>query len=555
MDATAQKALIKKLSVKTNFDPNYTQENCAWFAGKVISALISQGVPDSQVEQNAFSVLSKCKGIVKTKKTFGLALDLTGTGSLEETTDNQRRVEILYGVISEDLRFADGTGTDFASKFLDFIAARRYRAVTRMESFVNDNDEKGYFRYPDACVPPGYLISPMQLNVDAQAYWQPVHPPNPVPEKVKPDQATGTANPLASIQNVWHSKKAACEGNLLDCEATMSCVLMDSLLEAKNSDSLLKAMYAKSDSYLRICFITRDHETHFLNDTSSSAMFIQNHIDPNDLQVGDHVYVWNHPIYSALSPGNWSGEHALVTLCGTRQFDDGKGFVVTGHGVEPTTLLELRDRLGKQINTLLNRVYAQAKIFLAFKAAGDTAPANATVTFQDNDLTYDGKTVHARIYLFQMNYEFQDYSLTPLGMTSPITRKRPGFLVVFDRIGKGNFLLPFLAQSIADVIAGGAAQQGTAILKSETQAPGQPDFDPVLWTIPYIDRTANPTTQYYRLFLKVKNKVTFAFFDNSKMPNPPFGRVDPNAKGVFVTRPRINFDTAYQSFLGANGAI
>lgn len=566
MDAKTQEALTKKLAVKPNFDPNYSPENCAWFAGKVISALIQQGVSDAEVEQKANDVLAKSKAIVFARRDFKLSLPIN-TDYPSERDCVETRVEILYGVIAEDIRFADATGTNFASQYLGFVAARRYRAVMRMSYYVNPN-EQGYFEYPEDCKDPAYSRD-LQLNTDARALWERIDPNYPIPLRMKSQSA---ADPVQAVNKMWTAKQdVPCDANLLDCEATMSCVLMDSVLEAKDPKSLLKSMYSKGPAYLRVHFITRSWSRPdcpdanipltFLNDRSPTALFNQDHVDPMDLQVGDHVYVWNHPLYPHLQPlGSWRGEHAVVVACGNRKFNDGKGFIVSGHGTDPDalSLAQLRDQLWKLMNTNLSLVYAKAKIFLDYKAGKSVG---ATVTSEDHDFTdAQGKTYHTTVFLFQVHFEFSDYRAAPTGTNRPTPASGEAFVAAYVP-NDNSCAFPAYGTTIADVVSKEALRVGPILVRTETAAPNQSLFDPVLWTVRYdyptYDCDPNHAREVakYPLFKKAKNRITFRPLETTEMPNPPFGRLIPDKSRVLVTRPAINFDSAYQTFLAGNGAI
>jgi hypothetical protein len=61
MTDAEKKALIKKLGAKSNkaFDPRYLEDNRKWFVGKVIESLLSQGVPDAEIEKGINDIITK----------------------------------------------------------------------------------------------------------------------------------------------------------------------------------------------------------------------------------------------------------------------------------------------------------------------------------------------------------------------------------------------------------------------------------------------------------------------------------------------------------------
>jgi len=144
-------------------------------------------------------------------------------------------------------------------------------------------------------------------------------------------------------------------------------VLMDSLLEAQDPDKLLRTLNARvPPPFLAICNPTLgDAIQNFVLDDDSHHVFTTVHGSLDDLQIGDYVYVWNHPLYAVFQPyGNGRGEHAVVSACRTR--DRLTGFQVTGHGIPPQTIAQLRSEMLTFLQQGLDLLYVVGTEFLQF---------------------------------------------------------------------------------------------------------------------------------------------------------------------------------------------
>ena len=326
----AQKAkLAAKLSGDKKFDSSYTTKNREWFARAIVDA-VAAVKPDAQVEAEAKRIIGEAHKRVATDRDFTVGLSLDSGVSMFERADVKSRVETIYGVIAQTPTLAE-TAHDILRRF---IVRRRYRGAARMVYHVNPNSN-GYFLYPGDCPqPPPPGRADWRTNVDTKDLWE-TFTAEKVPLRVKVPTG-GAADPKVAAEKLWIAHTVACEANLFDCAHALCCVLMDSLFEADDVDKLFKAIHARGPEHLAIYNPTQWPERFFLweKPTEPRRLFSTEKVLPADLQVGDHVYIWNHGLYPELIPGgDWSGEHAIVTGTGTRKLADGKGFLFSGHGL------------------------------------------------------------------------------------------------------------------------------------------------------------------------------------------------------------------------------
>jgi hypothetical protein len=570
MNNQTKKALIKKLSDPKNFDVSYggsdSEPNRRWFVEKVVSQLQVQGFADDQIEEESNKVLAKSKALVAEKK--GFRMKLVGTGDdvllgspLLEFRFEGRRAEILYGAIAEDILLADAGSSDpadadtsmYLSKYLDFIAARRYRSVQRMELWVNPNDH-GYMRYPTECEPD----APRRVNFDASGFWQTIDPDprhNPDPDEPVPIGLKPNVEPVEAIDKLWTKKKEPCRGNLFDCSSAMCIVLMDSLREARDPAIFLNVLIARGGNFLRICNPNFDEGEHFLWDHAGTAVFTKDHFEPGDIQVGDHVYIWNHGLYRRLVPrGDWRGEHAVLADCGNRSFADAKGFAFTGHGFkQKLTVHEIYDELLRLDNMLLHRAFVIGSQFLDYKATGEVSVPPDKVAKEQHDI---GGTL-ADIYNFDIDYEFDDNLAPPDVAPQQPKMKDHGFVIV-HQASRERFWIP-PASTIGDAVNWGT-RRSTVFVRRDAPPAGRTIYDPVLWYLEYQHvkdfGTEPPVLSYFPLFAREKNRLKVILLKRKEMPKSPLGKLLPGARGAIMTRPTVMPDNAmYRRFLTNSGAL
>lgn len=551
MDDKQKAKLADKLSGDRKLDSRYTKQNRAWFARKVVDA-VAAVKPDAQVEAEATRVIGEANKRVKSDRDFKTSVPLDTAEATLERRDTVRRVEAIYGAIARTLELAETTN----DALRQFIVRRRYRTAVRMVYHVNPNSN-GYFFYPGACdqaPPPGRTS--WRTNIDTKDLWERAGV-GMVPLRVKAS-AGGTADPKSAAEKLWIAHPNACDANLFDCAHAVCCVLMDSLFEGADSDKLFKAVNARGPKHLLIVNPTLFKEQHFLweKPTEPKKLFSKEAVPPDDLQLGDHVYIWNHGLYAQLWPPPfyfWSGEHAVVTNCGTRKFGDGKGFLFSGHGLdEPTTVEALYDKLIKDLQTALHRTYAIATIFLSFRRSGNVSiPAAKVQTDLFQAKMDDGAQVDVVGYQIEAKVRYIDYSAPPVKGSKPRMVTEDDFVAfeidALKAIGISQYPIPTINAQRAVGI-----ERLTPLVRTAEPGAGGNKYDTTLWQIPYVD-TDTDARKTFPLFGGPKGSLRL--LDRKEMPKFKFGRLDGPGSGAAVTRPTSDPSSTYVSFLRSSGAI
>jgi hypothetical protein len=546
----AQKAkLAAKLSGDKKFDSNYTARNRAWFAHAVVDA-VAAAKPDDQVEAEAKRIIGEAHKRVAADRGFTVDVPLNEYETMLERGDQARRVEAIYGAIAQAPALAD-TAQDVLRRFL---VRRRYRAAVRMVYHVNPNTN-GYFRYPGDCrQPPPPGRADWRTNVDTKDLWE-TFTAEKVPLRLKAPSG-GAADPKAAAEKLWIAHDVACEGNLFDCAHALCCVLMDSLFEAHDVDKLFKAVHARGREHLAIYNPTQWPEKYFLweKPTEPRRLFSTEKVLPADLQVGDHVYIWNHGLYPQLIPGgDWSGEHAIVTGTGTRKLADGKGFLFSGHGLDdPQTVEQLHDELVKTLQTALHRTYAIARIFLLFRSTGDASiPASQWGRELIQMTAPDGAQIDVVAYGMAVEFRYGDYRRQPRRDGSPPLVTEPGFIAFDIPAWKAIAISPQGVETVAEQLELGI-KRTTQLIRTAEPATGGSPYDRTLWKIAYRDSDTN-TEQHFPLFGGPRGSLRL--LERKEMPKIKFARLQATDPQAIVTRPTVDTSASYISFLRTSGAL
>jgi len=367
-----------RLANKKNFVMPFSKWNRHWFVNKIINYLIAKGTPASEIENRATSIIKAGFQLVRARKDF----DLLGPGinfsKLIKRKNLNRRIEILYSTIGTNVEFSDPyyIGMDNYIDYLEFIVRRRYRSVMRMDYHVNFSKPRNsrnrrnhrYVRYPEKCS----LQSEYQVRIDAKTYW---NDSEPLRIQLKPDPLSvySTVNPKLAILSLFDKPDInPCEGNLLDCSRVMSIVLMDSLLESKEPDKLLRYLVESkfaSGDYDYLSIIDVDDHRGFVgfDDSDDTCLYSVKDRKINNLVVGDYVYITNHPLYRVFRPrGVWRGEFSLVYSRGNSNIRSKTGYVLGGHGMEGT-VYKFYTRFLRELRTHLHRTHVIVKLHLDYK--------------------------------------------------------------------------------------------------------------------------------------------------------------------------------------------
>jgi hypothetical protein len=559
MDEKARKTLIKLLAVADKFDPLYSDDNRRWMVGKTLAVIEGRVTGDSAIKSRTTEVVDKAKKLVAKHRDFKLALSISKKEAATERGLRSRRVQILYGMIAHEPDFVDPAN----EAQLLFVAKRRYRAIARFQFFINPNG-RGYLRYDDTCP----ANRRWRVNVDADPLWEHIDATSDYPIRFKTPPTPPDI--LKALDTFFTAKTVACDGNIFDCATALSVVYMDSLLEAKTPKTLLEHLYARDPPmYLSIDHVhkldkiadladTVARSKYFIMDAGSTALFNKALIAQEDLQVGDHVYIWNHRLYKRLRPvGAWQGEHALLTDCGNREVQDDNGFRFMGHGMprggETGAVPRFYGNLLKELNTLLYRCFRLGGIFLFYKKSNDTAfPGKVTKeTATATDINGTSQTVD--FYFFDVDYKYNDFiRKPPKGKTVAQTSDR-GF-VAWHIAATREFGI-HEKKVLADAKAQGIARFADGVRFTRFNPPGAPAemFDSTEWAIPYPDNDGTELLHF--LFQKKGAGVQPLLLEISELFAEPFAKADHPGPEILTTRPQVDLGSAYASFLTAQGGV
>jgi hypothetical protein len=646
-------ALIKKLGSASNsaFDSRYSPGNRKWFVGKIIAFLTAQGVTAGNVvEERTGKIIKGAGDLLKTRIKKGFS---AGGLASKWALYNQltSRTQIIYGMVAMHPQFLEPAN----ASYFDFILERRYKAIQRMAFYVNPNDVRNVFAYPED--------KPMKLNKDATAHpalWR-----GAVTGGLMPFLLTshGTSNPSDAIDALFNSNKGA-DRNLLACDPVATVLHLDALSAAKNPDTMLKALANEGEHYLKIdhpdghlgtytdgqvlvgvssapanagsnavielgrigdvlsimqpplsatqlttdnffpfqgpdfafvegvqnifkqerfriaqvnpvkrhikigtlqktygpgakLYVSKTDQPfystlpqHFLSDTRPDrALFDQLTVKAADLQVGDHIYVLNHPIYRLFYPaGIWGGEHSFISEIGSRDVTGSvfrTALKVEGHGLN-NTLLGMVNEMLEENNIVLAIMQSLARIHLGNLEKNGRPTAAGTVNvngFKFKFLQRIESAVNMNVFEYDMPYE---YSVVLKG-----NRRR------FPMTG--GFVIKEVASAPetefriwSHVDKDSVASKGKPLVASFAGAGSAEQFKLSKWVVKFFN-TRMMRFETHALFKtdnRTPNPVTFDDVVKSK----PFFTTDDNGD-AYVVRPRVNFDAAYQAFLTNNGAI
>ncbi|MBN1491797.1 MAG: hypothetical protein JXA69_17930 [Phycisphaerae bacterium] len=303
---------------------------------------------------------------------------------------------------------------------------------------------------------------------------------------------------------------------------------------------------------------------HFLNDpVINESLFERVYIDKDDLQVGDHVVLHNHPLYEQILVGVWAAEHSFVTS----RFNVDNELWVFGHGLSDTIegvaeelLLELNDHLAlMRAATLLHirdRPSDRAKDERCTNAAGNVVPCSSPdVTRREFfylPFAYIGGDALDREYIREVNAT--DGTVSKYDIPDELAAYEA------DRVrpvgGDGK-----VALTVKRDRDGGFADFHFTYEGKEqyfVTIPGQPRDEPRSWGIAYRDGL-HVQPRFHRLF--TLELVEFGLFEVGTWVGyrdlqnlfPIYG--DPSSSRIPVIRPRVDFRPEYREHLTTIGAL
>jgi hypothetical protein len=286
-------------------------------------------------------------------------------------------------------------------------------------------------------------------------------------------------------------------------------------------------------------------------DTSAEGLFDRADVLIDDLVVGDHVYVFNHPLYKVFHPNDsWTGEHSLVYNCGNRDVRSRSGYSIGGHGKEGTVYAFYDDFL-VDLLTDLHRAFRIGAIFLVWKQSGGTTIPSADVISDTQDFTgAGGTTFPVDLHQFNVSFRYRDYKKAAGKSAAKPTKSETGFVI--GHFTTQNVFVIARDKTLIDVIKDGRFSEGIGFTRT-TDDLANP-FDPVQWGVAYNDHSTNAEKRY-GLFTREKGALAFKPLTIDDLFESPFAKRDPKKEQIAATRPRVSSTAAYKSFLSANGAI
>jgi hypothetical protein len=299
---------------------------------------------------------------------------------------------------------------------------------------------------------------------------------------------------------------------------------------------------------------------HFLSDGRPLlSLFEQKGVPAKDLSVGDHAYFLNHPLYLVYWPeGAWGGEHSLITEIGSRDSASSafrSNIKLSGHGLEPMTLLEMAGEMLGKINLALPMIQAITRIHQRFLKAVATAGKNAEfdikaghplarhstskVTFTEEPGP-GGVKIHVFQYAMPYSFSYVSNGNTKKGGSSKgfVVKELAGNPDTFQIFNDDGTDLNIVPTQLLLVIYIGAS--------------GGDHSKPSNWGVPFFNPSLNQHS-FHPLFKANDKTPTILVFDDLVKAKPLL--VTDEVSDAFVTRPRTNFDPTYKAFLSSNGAI
>ncbi len=455
----------------------FSEDAKDWFAYKVVAYLLKKvGNDREKIRTTALAVIQRATDVVSTR------IDAIGGFStvpdeqydlfekhVDTHTRKRLRAQIIYGAIGvhPDVFLSLASDVSICNcSLLDFIVERRFRAVVRMEWFVNDKTDRLLF----------ICAAERDIKNCAKPYWKPVN------QAESPDSwewerkdalvlsRFGKAEPKAAIEYLFQPPSEfggapICEtANVLGCALTATIVHMDALLVGSAPTQLAIKLVGEGEEYIAIdhpmgslrrepfgtklkggtvsrlkeevvitspstnvdvevtrpwyiatkgepnngflslgngvtcqivegrrsekieidgiwCSGSLENRTytgkirvremnqpgysrgarivpegippfHFITDSSpEKGLFEQKDIVADDLQVGDHIYVRNHPLVVWTGSAVVAGEHAFVTQCWLH-FSVSET-MVSGSGMSEQSIRSMSKHLFEDVNLQL----------------------------------------------------------------------------------------------------------------------------------------------------------------------------------------------------------
>jgi hypothetical protein len=309
-------------------------------------------------------------------------------------------------------------------------------------------------------------------------------------------------------------------------------------------------VYVRRDTSTFFGTLLKTLPFHFITDgRPDHALFEQLTVKAKDLQVGDHVYMLNHPLYKIFRPtGFWGGEHSFISEIGTR--DSAASMFrttleVEGHGLS-NTLLGMGNEMLEYVNTDVSRLQAVTKIHLNnLKTNNRNSTANVKVI--ERSESHNNTQITMNVFEYDVPYTY-----TQIKKGKRTAKTITGGFVIKEVKGASEEFQTFNLNDKDSTVLPKFPQPDVffrVVFIGNNFSTEQ--FIPSSWAVLYI----NAQTAAFEVdSLFEKNQTPkFLTFENL-VKSKPFFATDDNGD-AFVTRPRVDFSAAHQTFLKNNGAI
>ncbi|MCE8428171.1 MAG: hypothetical protein J5U19_07290 [Candidatus Methanoperedens sp.] len=281
---------------------------------------------------------------------------------------------------------------------------------------------------------------------------------------------------------------------------------------------------------------------HFISDTrSDKSLFEQVTVKLEDIQVGDHIYVTNHPLYYYFYPrrGVWGGEHSFITEIGSRDIKDSlfkTSLKVAGHGLDNNTILGMSDVMLNHVNTVLSILQSTTQIHLKnIKEHGTNNSRSAELSVTVKQGNENNKTYLYFEYETKWRYYDEVEGGTLITKNDFVIRQEINNDRQFNLYNMHTKDSKILSEDQAEIFFIGST------FNNITQ------YEAVNWGVKFFDDIVG---KYGIQPLFEDGEIRKSLTTDDLNPLTKFDETG----DVFVTRPKVNFDANYQTYLKSIGA-
>jgi hypothetical protein len=242
------------------------------------------------------------------------------------------------------------------------LVDRRLRVAERMLYYVGENPRSPWpfvdggnrmFDYPRPN-PQAALNQPNRVGAAAASLWN-----GPGGDRGYSFVLAQGASPSQAVSALFTPKIDRSKRNLFFCDQVLMSLHIEAFMLAERNarqgdDAWFNTLVGgKFPGWLRVDDPWRTNIT-FLGSEDETSFFEHKSIGIADLQVGDQLIVYNHPLFSTFLPDSeWQLENSLVVQVDPK-------LLIQGHGTPPLTVTGMIDRLLEQCNDEIKT--ARAKV-------------------------------------------------------------------------------------------------------------------------------------------------------------------------------------------------